>query len=854
MSYQLYVNGAEVNLFPDQEINISFDYYDTQNPESVRVPFSFEDKFPHTEFNKAIFGYDDVLGYGNAPTEEYSYEAYVNNTLVSAGTAKFVSAIINSSEPYITVEFSDKVSVFSKQLKDLKFSDLYNDTFSTTERTLYNYLTGEQDYSNRDIEIPFIDVDDIQKRDGFPSRQFTAWGITNKKVGLMPALKVQSFISRIFSVLGFDLSSKFVDGNSSWTSDDLYMLYPTSLSSSSADTRISYLFPFPYNVDHNLDQTTLDPIEVVVGGFTKYVNLGNIENYKLTVRDTYEPFGPTNYNPEEADIDYTYGYQHRTSTGVTDYGDERIGYVSYANEFTAKVAFSNGTNNAVFSGLKYTILSSEYDIDGIIVPTAVQIFTTSLANAKFTPYLDVYAGFVTSSSPTYRIPLLNSSGNEISISPSSASFATLGGIDYPTNFIDLPSGIEPFRNTLEFPSFTGYIDETKDYPLLGGTRYSYAISMVMTSGNLVVNHKSTTYGNGGVKESYTIAGGADLYAKDIMKSRVHGYSWFDLGVKLNNHSRVTATSINDKFSFQDSFNNNTSISAYDVFVDLLKRFNLSIMYDYRPGYDSFIVDNINDIRTADVLIDQYIDNLKEFEVSVSESAPKILTLSNKEFDGLYDVFENGLSVGSYKGEYDVNGKTDYEVSFISGLINPIDKSVRAKDDAFNDSILVRDGLISIQESGQIKGEIQDFEKIGLRLFYLKQSPTKTVVRYPKWQRYNSFGQLSDQIYYKVLADVKLQGYPFNGDETHMDLRFATRNGSKLDAYYYLIESDKFLAAYNTKFVFYAAFPVLYFNNGFFFNKVMKIGSTGEKMIIVSFSDAKLYDDYVYGKVEAIFVN
>lgn len=858
MSYKLYVNNAEVDLFPGQEINISFDYYDTQNPDSIRIPFSFEDKFPYTATNKAIFQYNDNSTYGNAPSSEYSYEAYVGTTLVSSGTAKFVSVTLNSAEPFFNIEFSDNVSVFAKQLKDLKFSDLYLDSFSTTERTLSSYLTLNQDYNGRDIEIPFIDVDDIQKRDGFPSRQFTSWGISGKKVGLFPALNVQNFFSRVFSALGFSLSSKFVNGLGSWTSDDLYTLYPTALSSSRPDARISYLFPFPYNVDHNQDQTTIDPILVNISGQDRYVNTQNIENYKLLLRDTYESYGPTNYDPGEVavDIDYGYGYQHRTSTGVTDYGDENIGYVAYGSGFSSKLLFSNGLDRVTISGLKYTILSSEYSVNDIIVPTAIQIFDTSLANSQFTPYLDIYAGFVTSSSPTYRIPLLDAQGNPLKITPTSRSFSALGSIDYPTSYDNPLLNSETFGNILDFSTFTAYIDSEKEYEILGGTRYSYAISLVMTGGQLVVNHKSTAYSGplSGTLAPITIAGGAALTQKDIMKSRVHGYDWSSLGIKLNNHSRVIAVNPQDGFSFSDSFENNTSVSVGDLFIDLVKRFNLSIIYDYRPGQNKFILDNINDVRDAVVEIDEYIDDTKEYEVSISESSPKKLKLTNKNFGGLYDAFETGLPVGSYDGEFDQNGNGEYEISFITGLINPIDKSVRGKEDAFNDSLLLRDGLISVQEAGQTKGEIPDYENVGLRVFYLTPISTSTTIRYPRWVRKNAFGVVADQNYYKVLGTLKLQGYPVNVDETHIDLRFATKTGTTLAAYDYLTNSEKFSASYRTKIAFYAAFPTLYFNNGFFFNKKMKIQDTGENIIIVSFTDAKLYDNYVYGKVEAIFVD
>ena len=52
MSYRVVIGGNNVDLFPEQEINISLDYYDNEDPSRIKIPFSFEDKFPYTSHNK----------------------------------------------------------------------------------------------------------------------------------------------------------------------------------------------------------------------------------------------------------------------------------------------------------------------------------------------------------------------------------------------------------------------------------------------------------------------------------------------------------------------------------------------------------------------------------------------------------------------------------------------------------------------------------------------------------------------------------------------------------------------------------------------------------------------------------
>jgi hypothetical protein len=299
MSYRLRVNSQFLDLFPNQEIAIGADYYDTTNIDSIKIPFSFNAEVPYTDTNKTVLGYDDVGGYGGIPLTEYNYEVYRGNDIISSGRARVQSAVINSVEPTFSLELKDKVSEFSKALRNLKIEDIYNDSFCTNVRTLSTYLSSNQGYNQRDIEIPFIDFDNIQIATGYESRQLTSWGTGGKKFGFMPALRIINFIDRVFSAAGITYTSKFVSGTGSWDPRNLYILYPTYLSATPASKRESFLFPFPYNVQVNTDQ------ELSVGDITLSgvdYTIQPITNYKLLAKQTYEPFGPTNYGPTETGL------------------------------------------------------------------------------------------------------------------------------------------------------------------------------------------------------------------------------------------------------------------------------------------------------------------------------------------------------------------------------------------------------------------------------------------------------------------------------------------------------------------------------------------------------------------------
>ena len=838
MSYRLRVNNQFLDLFPNQEINIGVDYYDTTDIDAIKIPFTFNADVPYTAKNKTALGYNDAFGYNGIPLTEYNYEVYSNGDIISSGRARVQSVVINSVEPIFTLELKDKVSEFSKSLRDLTIGDIYNDSFSTQVRTLSTYLSANQNYSQRDIEIPFVDFDNIQKVSGYESRQFTSWGTNGKKFGLMPALRVVDFIDRVFTAAGIEYTSKFVSGTGSWDPRNLYILYPTYLSHSPASKRESFLFPFPYNVQSNTDQVS-SVGEITYEGFPHTVL--PIGTYRLVAKDTYEPHGPTNYAASEAVISREYGDQLRTSSGVSDWGDENVGYVSYGSSFDAKIVFNSGSVSV--SGLKTCFLSVEDEIDGGIYPHLVNI--TDASNAVFSPYVLIYESYTTSSIPSYRIPMVDANGDKIQLSVS--SIVANSGLDNLGNGYLQPNG------TIVFSNFTAYLDDSIPYKINGGSTYSYAIGVFIESGYI----EATTFalaqlnGQGGITQ-INLTTGVELTQNDFAKQRTSGYDWSVLGLKVDNFGSLAATCPSDNFQFKASLLNNTSYSVYDIMVDIMKRFGLSVVYDYTTG--DVILDNLKDVRLTTAAIDQYLDTLKPFEIQSGVVPPKTLKLLNKANDGIYDKTASEVAVGSFEGVWNANGSGEKSLEFETALINAVDKSVCGVE-FFNDPILLNNGLVPVQEIGDIKYEIKDYDKIGLRIFYLRSPNFETTLRYPVFRQYNDYGQKIRQVVYKTVGTYLLQGYPVNSlTGNQKDLRFMLADGSTADAYDYLVATERFAANESNKMSFYAAIPDTMFQNGDLYKKKFRFNKTEENFIVNSLSDAKIYDGYMYGKFEVIFVD
>jgi hypothetical protein len=838
MSYRLRVNNQFLDLFPNQDIAIGADYYDTTNIDSIKIPFTFNTEVPYTTKNKTALGYNDANGYGGIPLTEYDYEVYKGDDIMSSGKARVQSVIINSLEPIFTLELKDKVSEFSKRLRDLKIEDIYNDAFSTQVRTLSTYLSANQGYDQRDIEIPFIDFDNIQKTTGYESRQFTSWGTSGKKFGLMPALRVIDFIDRVFSTAGIDYTSKFVSGTGSWDPRNLYILYPTYLSGTPESKRESFLFPFPYNVQENTDQE-LTAGEITLAGVD--YTIAPITNYKLIAKESYEPFGPTNYAPTEILVSREYGDQLRKPGGVTDWGDENVGYVSYGSSFDAKFSFTSGS--VTIPALKTCLLTIDRDIsDQGIYPHIVSVKGTS--NAVFVAYVLIYESYTTSSAPKYRIPIVDNSNNPIQL--------TVASIQPNTGIDSNGYSIQP-SSTIVFNSFTGSIDSTELYQISGGSTYSYAIGVYMDSGSIDARTSCIALNqNTQGLQLINVNDDAVLFQNDFVKQRTFGYDWSTLGLKVDNIGSVPATVPNDNFQFKESLSNNKSYGVYDIMIDIMKRFGLSLIYDYTSG--DIILDNLKDIRLTTAAMDGYIDTLKPFEVESGVVPPKTLKLLNEVRDGIYDKTDADLSIGSFDGVWNASGLGEKSLEFKTSLINPINKSVCGPE-FFNDPILLNDGLVAIQEIGNIKNEIPDYDRVGLRIFYLREPNFGTTLRYPVFREYNNYGQRIRQILYKPVGTYLLQGYPVNSlSGNQIDLRFVLANGTTSSAYDYLVGTERFAANEKSKMSFYAAIPDTMFQSGALYKKKFRFNKTDENFIVNSLTDAKIYNGYVYGKFEVIFVD
>lgn len=818
MSFKLTLDGAPIDLFPDFVVDYSIDVYSALEPAEVKSPVSFSNRFPYTDNNISVILYNFDADKSNYPLVPKVYSLTApNGDIVSVGSAYLSSVVVNSDEPYFELRFEDKATQLIKDMQELKWTDVYKDTFSTQNNTLGSYLAGNEQYDTRDIELAYIDVCNDNERLRYEGRQFTAWGLTDKKVGLIPTLNVNNFLYRMFLAAGENLQSAFAAGVASWKSNNLYALVPSRLMRHHPGQRPQTIRPYLYNVFINQD--------LVTGVEKNY----QVDLYKNTAQGLYLEMPGTNYRATAATENLTYGAYFRSIRNPLVIPDpqtteNRLGYVAWSNGFPGRIVLTNNGTSVTFRlaipaiSFPHTSgLDAGLQLDGIV----------SVADATFQPKAIVYRSGVA----VAELPLLDSSGDPIFLNP--ASFVNGESID------QTHSGAgHAHQNAILFEEINVFLD----YPIdvLSASQYSiaYKIDIQGTIISRVVDDKDNE-----------VSPSAIITPERIAKARVYNYSESSLEVTISTASDFVAVAPTDTFNFQYSLQRSATLSPYQLFSEIVNRFGLSVIYDHIS--DSFILDTLNDIRSGSFgfPIDPNIDSLNPYEVSGGLEKYAFFKLLNKINGGIYDKRTDELAPGSFDGAVSTGGQGKYSVQFDGAIIDSNRKTVCGPIAPLPDQAIQK--LLPSQEVGILNNEILDYEQIGLRFFYLRPHVYKTTIRYPQYIDLNQYGQLVNGLRYNVLGTHFMGGYPININSELKTLEFGTETGLK-DFFTYYTNLDKVQAGSRTKMKFRAAVPISYIRDLNFFNQYFYFASPQEEFVIESVQ-GRIYDSYFYGEFTVRFL-
>ena len=820
MSFTLTLDGSNVDLFPDFTVEYSIEVYSALNPDEVKSPLSFSNRFPYTANNISVVNYNFDTDKSNYPFLGKAYELTDDSSnVISAGIAYLSLVVVNADEPYVELRFEDKATQLIKDFQDLEWSDVYDDSFSITNNVLNTYLDNNEQYATRDIELAYIDVCNDYEKFRYEARQFTGWGLTNKKVGLMPTLNVVNFINRLFTAVGETSSSSFLSNLGTWKAANLYALVAARLMRNISGQRESTLTPYQYNVFKNEDLASGFPSSSIY-----YVDI-----YENTTQELWVEMPGTNFNSTDTTITTTYGAEFQSNSNpllIPDpqTAEDRLGYVAWSSGFDGNITLDN---NGVAVNFKLAIPAIRYPISasedrGLLVDEI-----NSTDDAIFIPKVVIYR----SGLPIAELPLTDIDGDPINLNVASVE-------DGQTMDQAHHGSGHTHENAIVFETTNVYLD----YPIeiLAASQYSlsYKIEVQGEIDVRLVDAKDNL-----VEPSYLVTD------DNIAKARVYGYSNTDLDVTINTAGDVVAVTPNDTFNFQYTLQNGSVKRPYDLFSEIVNRFGLSIVYDYSAS--AFMIDTLNDMRSASLglPIDDKIDDLLPYEISGGQEKYGNFELLNKINDGIFDKRPDELAYGSFFGQVATGGQGEYKIQFEGALINRTKRTVCGDIAPLPDQAVQK--LLPSQEVGILNNEILDYSDIGVRFFYLRNHQYKTTIRYPQYLDKNSYGQIVQSLSYKPLGPYFLGGYPINENGDGLNLEFGTE--TTLDDFFtYYTGLDKILAPARTKMKFNAAVPVSWITDLSFFKEYFYFDSPNENFVIDSV-EGQIYDNYFYGEFNVRFL-
>lgn len=118
-----------VDLFPDPQLEYNVDFYDSLEPNKIRLPFSSSMKIPMTTLNMSAsrFAYNPLVDTKDFfPKEPFFFKITIfgSSNVDIEGLLNVQSFEYLSDEPYIDVNLDDFVSKYIGDLKDATIAEV----------------------------------------------------------------------------------------------------------------------------------------------------------------------------------------------------------------------------------------------------------------------------------------------------------------------------------------------------------------------------------------------------------------------------------------------------------------------------------------------------------------------------------------------------------------------------------------------------------------------------------------------------------------------------------------------------------------------------------------------------------
>lgn len=626
---------SELDIFPDTIVNFDLDFYDVDNIDKIKVPISINMDVPMTQNNVDLIEYDPSSSTNNTiPLNAFDIILSLNGYDIILGDMYVENYSYNNNTPVVSVRIVDKIQGIFKEANDILLSEMYSDYDSTmTFDALMALNEGTVNTlpSLNSILFPYIDFANDLEKFGYAARQFIQFGYNKEATGLVPVFSVKDFVSRFFSEVNVGVISRFFQlGNyntaiSNVDPDHMYMALPIRLRAGTrTKERSFYLVEGPYN--YYLNEYT-----------------GDLEANETTVKEidnAADSTGSWNYAPTGS-----------LSKAITDFGTSvRTNLPNDFNNLTRAYFGSSQSYTSMPINTPWQLPANSYisvDIPMVRVSernyAAVKNIDLSNSTAQFIVksilWIDGY--------PSESFRMCNTDGSVKVFNASQATVHNPPGTtgmraSTGTSFEDIQDAASNLQSQLRFSTAEvgSFIWEQKEYEVLAGSTYGVSVEFEIINGQLRFEKVDSwqPYQTGSTfympdQTSFT-SHGDEKIGKMIYREDPNNIGNLYLALKsINGTFNPYFGSDDDVNVFQSIRDNDTEVIASDVLKEILKRFNLSIVFDQNT--DSVLIDRLPDIRALNTTtdIEGKLDDARSINVEVVNRIAKSLDIS-----GLQELF------------------------------------------------------------------------------------------------------------------------------------------------------------------------------------------------------------------------
>ena len=887
----------KVDLFPKQQLDYDVDFYDTIEIDKVKIPFYTDLRIPLTTNNKSqvVFDYEPVQARGrDFPKQDFFFilTIYGSQTTTISGILNVTAVEYNSGEPYLTVVLKDFISKYLAEIKDLPLGTIYSDNYYTSRNTFNNFraptssngeagIIGQNPDYSRPISFPYVDfVNDVRGKFGYAARQFVEYATGVDRTGMMPVYSVKGFLqylasyiqdtnfqfridSQLFGLGGpngsFDNNPFFPD----MSPEKIHMLIPSQLlAKQDAQTNAALIREFFVRQSPAWAGTN-ESFE------SEYDYDGNVKLITTGYFGNMETAG--NYGSKQGEDPAIYDIQawgaEKRLPFYPDDNDEGIrGFFAPKVSFNADVVFNSGNNFCTFA-------DAELEIPIVGKDKLVQrIYSLSAQSTmRFKPYIGIFEdGFMVK-----KIALQDVGGTDIVLTMNNVTNVKTGysnkdTASAPYDYFDAsdedPSIIGAaavFYDTLVFENFNAYLPETEMF-MNGGSRYSINYFIEPLDGELDIN-VVTAYNNANPHQATAYQQttfGVDDIGKAITRLGTPDGSSGSYGtanIKFTANEDVLIHKLSDEFIIQESILKTCDFTVSEVLINIAKRFDCSLFYDYDNQSQQHIlrIDPIFLLRQNTVNINQYVDDLKSFKITNQGDKVKILSINNEDFGLYYDDLNNdNVTVGSTTQEINEDGIAELTIDLKSSIYNNSVCGEVSEDTGGNQNF--QNGAFSEKELGFTPNLFTKNKDIGFRFAYLDKPLYRTNLLRPEivlkgLRNDDKMITEIERVYVRSeLGQLIFNGRLFSYNTNGWSLMFEDEGGNVTDTYTEIfLPSEKIRQSDLPKIEFDMVVPTSELGSlNFFLDKFTNTAMT-QGTILVKSANGEVFEDYAYLTIEGI---